>query len=181
MLKTIIMDWILKMVKKIKKVIKKADAVKVEAVKTADRSDSQVLADARVRRKDAANIKGAALEGQVLNVPPKEGYVRRWVRGSEQRLDQLSKKGYSLVNSETNSSGSRSTDLGTSTSQIVGTAKDGGARRDYLMEIPEELYLEDLKIKEQKTRRLGETYSHVEHNADELATPEGRSKIYRPL
>lgn len=147
--------------------------------KKVDMSDEQILKAAKKRREAAKKEKGP-LEGQVLFAPSRPGFVRRWVQGSEQRLDQLTKKGYSLVKDAETEGQVLTSDLGTAKSQIVGTQKSGAARRDYLMEIPEELYLEDQKIKEQKTQQLADAHKHVEHDADELATPEGRSKIYQP-
>lgn len=167
----------------VKKRTKKIDAVKKAPEKKVNKSDAEILAAAKQLRKDAKDNQAAlgALDGQQLVAQQRPGYVRRWARGTEQRLDQLKKKGYSFVLAEEKPGNVLTTDIGTAKSQIVGTDKNGGARRDYLMEIPEELYREDLKIKENKTQRLADAQKHVEHDVDELATPEGRSKIYQPF
>ena len=162
---------------------KKIDTPKKTRKKKVNKSDAEILAAAKKTREEAKATQKSlgAIEGQQLVARKRDGFFPRWARGTEQRLDQLQKKGYSLVRAEEKPGAVLTTDIGTAKSQIVGTNKDGSARRDYLMEIPEEIYREDLKIKESRTQKLADAQKHVEHDADELATPEGRSKIYRPL
>lgn len=153
------------------------------SAKKVDMSDEAVLKRAKATRLAAKKHQDGlgALDGQRLVAKQRKGYIRRWVNGSEQRLDALLKKGYSFVKKNETAGSCLTTDIGSAKSQIVGQTAAGSARRDYLMEIPEELHAEDQKIKEQRVQTQANSYSGIERNVDELATKEGRSEIYKPL
>lgn len=142
-------------------------------------ADAAIIAQARDRRraKEEKRKELGALPGQKLVAEKRKGYVRRFVNGSPERLDTVFDKGYSLV-SNSDTDGVLTTDLGSAHSQIVGKNAAGGARRDYLVEIPEELYREGQKSKEKAVRTQASAVSRNERDARKLATPAGRAEIY---
>jgi len=146
-------------------------------------SDKDIVAMARQRREDARKEQESigALPGQRLVAAKIPGFESRWVNDTPGRVDALLKKGYSFVKAKKETGSFLTTDTGTAKSQIVGTAATGGALRAYLMVIPQELWEENQKIKEQITQTQADAYKGIERDADKLATPEGRSEIYKPL
>lgn len=105
-----------------------------------------------------------------LSAPkPRPGMVQRWINSSPGRIDQAQLGGWSFVRDpEASKSGDKrqteneTTDIGTAMSRIVGEAYEGGGRRAYLMEIPEELYNEDQAVKYAKLNMI-----HAAINRDE--------------
>lgn len=146
-------------------------------------SDKDILAQARQRREDASKEQKSigALPGQRLVAAKIPGLESRWVNNTPGRVDAMLKRGYSFLKAKKETGSILTTDIGTAKSQIVGTAATGGALRAYLMVIPQELYRENQKIKEQRTQTQADAYKGIEHDSDKLATPEGRSAIYKPL
>lgn len=146
-------------------------------------SDADIIAQARLRREAAREEQKSigALPGQRLVAPRIEGFESRWVNDTPGRVDAMLKKGYSFLKAKKETGSILTTDTGTAKSQIVGTAATGGALRAYLMVIPKELWEENQKIKEQITQTQANAYKGIERDTDKLATPEGRSEIYKPL
>lgn len=157
--------------KKIDNVVKKID------------SDADIIAQARERRDKAreAAKRSGALPGQRLVAEIPEGFEGRWVNDTPGRVDAMLKKGYSFYKARKEDGSILSIEKGTSKTEVVGTAATGGALTGYLMVIPKEMYRENQQIKEQRTQTQADAYKGVEHDSAKLATPEGRSELYKPF
>ena len=156
--------------------------MKVDApVKKID-ADSSIIRAAKARRKkvESKRKKLGALPGQKLFAEKIPGYNLRWVNGTAERLDTLLNKGYSLVSNSRKDDCTLTTDLGSTKSQIVGTAKSGEPERHYLMAIPEEIYREDQITKEQVVIDRSAAVSRNERDTRKLATPAGKAELYEP-
>jgi hypothetical protein len=86
-----------------------------------------------------------------LSVPARAGYVRRWVNDTEGRLMQAEQGGYQYATDQALQIGSVdidnvNRDLGARVSRVVDKST---GQKAYLMEIKEEFYREDQKVKAQ--------------------------------
>ena len=88
--------------------------------------------------------------GKKLTAPPREGYVRRFVNDTGNRIAEMQELGYTLVEEP----GVQTFDPGSRINRLAGT-KDGGAPlKTYLMETPLELYEQGVREKEEENRRV---------------------------
>lgn len=96
---------------------------------------------------------------QKLEVPEREGYHRRWIRGDAGRIQKALRAGYQFVNSDEvnlnnfdlggDASTSGNTDMGSSRVSVISGDKvdaTGQPGRLYLMECPMEYYEHSRKI-----------------------------------
>lgn len=124
---------------------------KVDTVKKLDDPEA-VMAEARKRRNDAfkAREAGGALSGQQLYADQREGYKRYWVNvidGETRNLDKKLALGYHFVTDVITNAISNA--IGSGVSQKVGVCQKTGAQiTTYLMEIPQELWEENQRTKE---------------------------------
>lgn len=79
-----------------------------------------------------------------LQAPLRQGYTRRWVNDTQMRVAEMESLGYEFVHEPD----TKSTDVGSRVSRLVGNQANGDAQRAYLMETPDELYAEGLAEKE---------------------------------
>ena len=79
-----------------------------------------------------------------LATEDRPGFVRRWFNEEGGRIQQAKAAGYTFVKDE----------KGLPRKTIVGTAKIGGGLTAYLMEVPEEYYLEDMAAKDSVARQF---------------------------
>jgi len=73
-----------------------------------------------------------------LSLPPRPGYVRRWINDLDDRIEQALAGGYSHVKDS----------KGRNISRGVGVSPRGGGLTAYAMEIPQEWYDEDFARKQ---------------------------------
>lgn len=71
-----------------------------------------------------------------LTAPTREGYVRRWVNDSDNRLANAGELAYDYVTDTS----IQSSDAGARISRLVGTKANGEPLRAYLMETPQAEY-----------------------------------------
>ncbi len=84
-----------------------------------------------------------------LSVPTRPGYVRRWVNDTEGRLMQAEQGGYQFATDQNLQIGAvdvdnENRDLGARISRVVDKST---GQKAYLMEIKEDFYAEDQKVK----------------------------------
>lgn len=103
-----------------------------------------------------------------LEVPEREGYVRRWFRGDPGRIGRAIQAGYTFVDANEvhlnnfdlggDAKNSGNTDLGTRVSVISGDEADstGQPARLYLMECPEEIYEYSRKLLDDRNESVAE-------------------------
>lgn len=103
-----------------------------------------------------------------LAVPEREGYHRRWFRGTPGRIGQAQRAGYTFVNTDDvdlnnfdlggDASVSGNTDMGTRVSVISGedAGPDGQPGRMYLMECPIELYEHSRELHQDRVDGIAE-------------------------
>jgi hypothetical protein len=152
-------------------------------VRASDMDDEQRLEASRKRREARrADIQnGGGFEGQKLTAPNRPGYYRRWINDDGNRLDDKVNDGYDYVlKSSDGAEKIHSTGRGEKISQLVGTKKEGGPMVAYLMEIPEELYLEDQEQKESKRRDTELQIKRAAHGNNSLGGGDGNSVMYNP-
>lgn len=86
---------------------------------------------------------------QKMQVPAREGFVRRWVNDDPGRLANFQEAGYEFV-SDLSAEESNSTDVSSRRSMVVGKNDDGSPKRAYLMEQNSEFYEEDQATKQEE-------------------------------
>lgn len=111
-------------------------------------------AAAPTKRRRRASVGGHAMK---LTAPPREGYQRRWVNDTNDRLAMMDELGYDHVSDAS----IKSTDAGSRVSRVVGTKPNGEPLRAYLMETPVELYAEGVAEKEAQIRERFEAATTV--------------------
>lgn len=84
-------------------------------------------------RRRRASVGGVAMK---LTAPTREGYVRRWVNDSDNRLANAGELAYDYVTDTS----IQSSDAGARISRLVGTKANGEPLRAYLMETPQAEY-----------------------------------------
>lgn len=104
------------------------------------------------KRRRRAKVGGHALK---LLAPTREGYVRRWVNDDGNRIAEAGELAYEYVEDPD----TKSTDVGSRISRLVGTKANGEPLRAYLMETPKELYAEGFAEKEAHNRQIDEAIS----------------------
>jgi hypothetical protein len=130
------------------------------------------------KRKEREDL--GAIGEQKLVAPTRPGFKRYWAVDEGNRLAILQDRGYTFVESGgPYSQGIHSTDIGENISQVTGTGKDGAAQRSYLMEIPDEFYLEDQKSKEISRQAIEKQLRKAAHGKDSLGAG-GNSTAYTP-
>lgn len=89
-----------------------------------------------------------------LEVPKKEGKVRRWVNDKGSRLLMAQEGGYNFVEDDITPGDpdvkNQNRDLGSKVCAAVGTKDDGSPMYAYLMEIDEETYMQDQEEKQEE-------------------------------
>lgn len=97
----------------------------------------------------------------ILTAPKRPGYVRRFVNDKGDRIQMFKDAGYSIVDDNNVQVGDpkvgKAGKIGGSVSAPI-----GGGRRTILMEIPEELYNEDYKEKQDK---IDKVESEIQRNS----------------
>lgn len=131
----------------------------------------------REKRRAERKKTPGALNGQRLYATPRKGYRRRFVNDTPGRVQSLEANGWQMVKHE--NSGAFSTDDGVNTSQVVGSSKEGGALRTFLMEIPEEFYQEDQAEKENRNKQKEESLKTASLGGGSLNSG-GNSTAYAP-
>lgn len=91
-----------------------------------------------------------------LDAPSREGYQRRWINDTGNRLREAQEGGWTFVNDETALTASHTDTADTRVSVIAGRHEAGGVMHAYLMEIPQEWYDEDQAAKEQELDEIDE-------------------------
>lgn len=95
-----------------------------------------------------------------LDFPHRPGFVRRIIVDRAGRLQDALNAGYQFVTEATLHGDAAPKDLteresvDSRISRVVGTNEDGSPQRGYLMEIPEELYWEDQRAKQERIDRM---------------------------
>lgn len=147
---------------RISEVIEEADTVEIETAQSE-------ATPKRKRRRRGVLEHGGALK---LHAPKRKGYVRRWVNDKGNRIAELEEIGYTFVQEQgidTHGPGSR-------VNRLAGTQESGAPLKTYLMEIPEEFYLEDMRDKEEA---LQETDRAISEGRDPSGETDPRHS-YRP-
>jgi hypothetical protein len=111
--------------------------------------DRRAAAMARRKRVRDAQKSMGGHAGQKMTARNREGYHRHWINDDGTNLDEMMDKGYDFVHDENSSI--ESDDEGSRKSLQV--SKSGAPMRAYLMEIPQEAYLEDQAEKELEIQR----------------------------
>jgi hypothetical protein len=104
------------------------------------------------------------------------GYHRHWINDSGSRIEEMLDKGYDFV--FTKDASINNDDLGTRKSLQV--SKNGPPVTAYLMEIPEEKFLEDRQAKE---RAIQNTENQIRAASDGIGSERdssGQSVAYNP-
>lgn len=112
-----------------------------KVTETTETSDTEVVPK-RKRRRRGLLEHGGSLK---LSAPTRPGYVRRFANDKGNRLAELQEIGYTFVEEQgiaTHGPGSR-------VNRLAGTHEGGAPLKTYLMEIPEEWYLEDQEDKDE--------------------------------
>jgi len=104
-----------------------------EPVATADETAGPRAADVA-----ASRVPFGAMN-QRLAAPQRDGYVRRWFNDRPGRIDRAKRASWAHVQDET---------TGHPMMIIGGVAPEGGGLKQYLMEIPQELYEQDQQAKQ---------------------------------
>jgi hypothetical protein len=99
------------------------------------------------KRRRRASVGGHAMK---LTAPARAGFTRRWVNDLGNRLAEADQLGYDHVCEPD----TKSTDVGSRVSRLVGTKANGEPLRAYLMETPDELYAEGVAEKETHNRQI---------------------------
>lgn len=104
------------------------------------------------KRRRRASVGGHAMK---LTAPSREGYSRRWFNDINNRIADADSLAYDFVCEP----GTKSTDVGSRVSRLVGTKPNGEPLRAYLMETPDELYAEGMAEKQAYNQRIDEAIS----------------------
>lgn len=141
-----------------------------EPALTADAELHRALLDAhahaekiRVSRKPFGSMR------QKLAWPPRSGYHRHWFNDDPGRIQEARAAGYESVKDHD----------GQIVSRPVGTAKAGGVLLGYLMEIPEVLWLEDMRAAQELANEREQAILKSEPRGKALKQDD-RSKFYQP-
>ena len=146
----------------------------------------KILSADDIKRKEAMETRSAnrtrrarlgGYEGQRMLAEPHDGFHLHWINDVGTNLKEMLAKGYSFV--EDNSS-IESDDLGRMNSLQV--SKNGPPITAYLMEIPEELYLEDQLLKERSIQDVEDQIrrADVGRGLGSERTSSGDNVVYNP-
>lgn len=114
-------------------------------------SNEEIAARQRPARKPFGSLE------QKLAYPERQGYHRHWFNDVAGRIDRASEAGYEHVKDKE----------GKNVSKVVGTAEGGGPLHAFLMEIPEEWYLQDMAEQQQRIDAVEETIKRGEFESKE--------------
>lgn len=131
-----------------------------------------------------------------LDVPEREGYVRRWFRSDPGRIARAVRAGYTFVDSNDvtlnnfdlggDAKTSGNTDMGTRVSVISGDEADstGQPARLYLLECPEEIYEYSRGLIEDRNESIAEALrggkigaNHDDENDSDVETRYVKGKV----
>ena len=127
---------------------------KTKKVIMAKESDPVQEAINKVRTK-RAKLRRTGARRDVLRYPKREGFKRRVVNDSPGRIKQFEEDGWEVVRGDETGGQTTARDpkkMGTAVTKVVGPGTDGPTT-GVLMEIPEEIYNEDQKKKQDKIKR----------------------------
>ena len=105
--------------------------------------------DAVPKRRRRAKLGEFAMK---LAAPSRPGFTRRWVNDKDMRIAELEELGYDFVSEPD----TKSNNVGSRISRLVGDRPNGDALNAFLMETPDELYAEGLAEKEASSVRVDE-------------------------
>lgn len=114
------------------------------------------------------------VQQQRLGARVPDGMVGRWVNDTPGRIDRARQAGYEFINEDGRTAAERES----CRSEIVGTAREGGPLRAYLMAIPRQFYEEDQAAKQEPLDRFEEDLRRG--HAPQQAAPQDRGKFYQP-
>lgn len=106
------------------------------------------MAEKRILKRAAKRTPLA--ERNLIKAESKKGFIRRWVNDTPGRVQDMVNAGYDLVPSDESKmkqDASLSLDDGTWKTRSM-----GGGHKAFLMEVPEEIFFEDQRLKEEKVR-----------------------------
>lgn len=101
-------------------------------------------------------------------------YEYRWVKGSHNRLKEFEDGGYEYVHGSASDAGDSDVinetggNLGSKVSKFVGTNEDGTPRKDFLMRVKKEWYIED---QVEKRKYIDELESQIMKGVDSQGSP----------
>jgi len=97
-----------------------------------------------------------------MDVPDKNGFVRRWINDVGGRIERSIDAGYVFVSDQRIRVGQRegNTDTGSKISMVVGRHDNGTAMKAYLMEIKKEWYDEDQAAKQKSIDAIDDQIRH---------------------
>ena len=117
-------------------------------------------------RRRRASVGGHALK---LNAPTKEGFTRRWVNDSDNRIAHAQELAYDFVTD----TAIQSSGEGSRVSRLVGTKSNGEPLRAYLMETPVEEFQAGLDEKEAHIKEIDNAMQVI---VDEAGKPVPQSE-----
>jgi hypothetical protein len=109
---------------------------------------------------------------KALNAAHRDGYVRRWVNESVDRVEAFTRAGWTPVVGEENTSDTRAqteSQLGSVVRKVVNKDPNASCRTAILMEIPKDLYDADQADKQLENDRIEASYDPAkqqQHGAD---------------
>jgi hypothetical protein len=113
------------------------------------RQETAAEAAERIRKMRTANpIDGN--KNRLPDIPPREGFVRRWVNDKPGRVNEFIARGWVLIPKD-NSQVGKELEIGTGSCINVRVGRDADSGQEliaYAMEIPELILQEDLRAKE---------------------------------
>lgn len=110
---------------------------------------------------------------QRLNAAVPRGMTGRWMNDTPGRLMRAVEAGYEFIGDD----GEEAQDRAGGRSEIVGTGREGGALRAYLMAIPTVLYDEDQAAKQ---ALIKESESAMKRGEPQQAEGQDRASFYTP-
>jgi hypothetical protein len=129
-------------------------------------SNGHVEAGPEGRRVSRENRKPFGTSTQKLAFPDREGYHRHWFNETPGRIQQALDAGYThVIDAATQKPVTR----------IVGVTAQGGALSGYLMEIPQEWFLEDMAANEKVNQEKEDT---IRRGQVEAADPRERDSRF---
>ena len=125
----------------------------------------------RPRRREFSN--GLSLKMNIANKYQREDMVLRWVCGTPQRIEQMRQLDWDFV-IDPDLAQKKGNNMDTRVSLVVGSNREGGSRRDYLMYIPKEWYNDAQKGKNKILDEIEEQINSGSYSND--IEPTARNK-----
>jgi hypothetical protein len=116
-------------------------------------SEAQAEATPKPLRRRRASVGGFKTK---LDAPQREGYVRRWVDDSPNRIAAMQELGYDYATDRAAEGAKRTDGLGTRISRMAGKRDDGSPHHLVLMETPVEEYQAGVADKEDQLKPFEE-------------------------